>query len=114
MPAKNDRITDKAQNGFVLLTMWSPENCIRAPVWARSAFVYRHQLPTPMLIEGTEVFKKPYRDEVHSSLETRTAVKKIKQNAEDQVNGGNGTSTQNELQIICKTCGYLKIICKVL
>jgi hypothetical protein len=30
-------------------------------------------LPTPMLIEGTDVFKKPKRDGVHSSLETRTA-----------------------------------------
>jgi hypothetical protein len=45
-----------------------------------------------MLIEGTEVFKKPNRDEVQSSLETRTAVKKVKQIAEGPVNGGNGTS----------------------
>jgi hypothetical protein len=55
-----------------------------------------------MLIEGTEVFKKPNRDRVHSSLKTRTAVKKIKQNAEDPVNGGNGTSPHDELQIIRK------------
>jgi hypothetical protein len=60
------------------------------------------------------VFKKPNRDGVRSSLETRTAVKKVKQNAEDPVNGGNGTSPHVQLQIVCKFYCHLKSICKIL